>query len=766
MPVKKIIIILFLTPIFSTAQNYTLSGYIKDAKSGETLIGAGVFITNLKSGTVANTYGFYSISISKTDTLGIVFSFIGYKAQIKNIKLDHNISLDILMEPSSNELAGVIITAEKSDKNITRTQMGVIDVPMDKIEKLPAILGAPDVLKLIQLLPGVSAGQEGTTGFFVRGGNADQNLVQLDEAVVYNPNHLFGLFSTFNERAINKVTLIKGGFPAQYGGRLSSIVDITMKEGNNQSYHAAGGIGLSSADITIEGPIVKNKGSFIVSYRRTYLDLILKGINSVQNRPVTNTYNFYDLNVKLNYILGKNDRIFLSFFKGKDNATYTDASSLSYGIKFGNGTGTLRWNHLFSPKLFCNTSLIYDSYLLDLSSIQGKYYSQFYSSIKDITAKTEFQYFPNPKHTLLFGFNYTYHEFSPSGKSAKIPKKTPITAIDLNNIPHKYSNEFAAYINDEINISEKVGLNLGVRFPAFVDKSVTYTAIEPRVATKYVLNESTSIKAAYTVMNQYLHIVPSATAALPTDIWISSSLITKPQHSQQASLGLFKNFKQNNWETSVEVYYKNMQNQVAFKEGTQILQVTNIDSSLVFGKGWSYGAEFYIKKNYGKLNGWISYTLSWTNQKFPDLNYGNTFPFKYDRRHNIAIVGIYDLNKKWSFSAQFILNTGNAYTLPAGRANVNGGGTLYDGIYYDYTERNNARLNLYHRLDISATRTKQKIIFKHKYEQSWVFSIYNLYSHQNPYFVYLTVDPATKQPQAKQVSLLPIIPSVSFNFKF
>lgn len=750
-------------PFVTNAQNFTLSGYIKDSKSGEALIGANVFITKLKSGTVANTYGFYSISIPKTDTLGVVFSYLGYTAQIKSIKFDHNIILTILLEPAFNELSGVTISGERTNKNVFKTEMGVIDVPIQKIEQLPAILGEPDVLKLIQLLPGVQAGQEGTTGFFVRGGNADQNLVQLDDAVVYNPNHLFGLFSTFNERALNKVSLIKGGFPAQYGGRLSSVLDIKMKEGNNQTFHAAGGIGLITSNLTIEGPIVKDKASFIVSARRTYIDLLLKPFKVF---GAGNSYNFYDLNAKVNYKLGDKDRLFLSFFKGQDNATYTDASSLNYGIKFGNGTGTLRWNHLFSQKLFSNTSLIYNSYLLNLSSIQGKYYSQFYSAIHDINGKTEFEFFPNPKHTVLFGINYTYHTFSPSGKSAKIPKKTPIANLDLNNIPKKYSNEIALYANDDINITEKLGLSVGLRIPTFVDKNVAYLAIEPRGTIKYAVNNLASFKAAYTVMNQFLHIVPSATASLPTDIWIPSSKITKPQRSEQYAFGYFRNFKDNGWETSVEVYYKTMQNQVAFKEGSQLLEQTNIDSNLVFGKGWSYGAEFYIKKNIGHFTGWISYTLSWTNQKFKDLNYGNTFPFKYDRRHNLAIVGIYELNKRWTVSAEFVFNTGNAYTLPVGRANVYGGGSLYDGIYYDYTNRNNARLNPYHRLDISATRTKQRIIFKHKYEQAWVFSLYNVYSRQNPYFVYLTVDPVTKQRQAKQVSLLPIIPSVSFNFKF
>ncbi len=744
------------------AQSHTLSGNLRDAATGEALIGATVFVANQKLGAMTNNYGFYSLSLPDADSLIVVYSYVGYKAQAKSIAFHDDIALEIsLME--ANVLDDVVITSDRNNENVSSNQMGVIDIPIEKIQQLPAILGEPDLLKIIQTLPGVQPGQEGTTGFFVRGGNSDQNLVQLDEAIVYNPNHLFGLFSTFNTNALNKVTLIKGGFPAQYGGRLSSILDITMKEGNNQQLKVRGGVGLITSNLTIEGPIIKNRASFIVSARRTYLDLLLKPFKVI---PPGNSYNFYDINAKVNFKLNDANRLFLSYFRGLDNAAYADASSLSYGIQFGNRTATLRWNHLYSDKLFSNTSVIYNSYLLNLSSVQGKYYSQFYSRINDINAKSEYEFFPNPKHTIKFGGYYAYHIFTPSGKSAKIPKTQVITALDVNKIPQQYTTEFAGYLNDDINISPRLGVQLGLRIPGFIARNAAYLKLEPRATARYSFNEKSSMKASFTVMNQFLHNVPSSTASLPTDIWIPSSKVTKPGQSEQLSLGYFRNFDDNKWEASVETYYKQMQNQVLFKQGAQLLEQTKIDSSLVFGKGWSYGVEFFLKRNVGRFTGWASYTLSKTNQQFKDLNFGKPFPFKYDRRHNLSLVGVYEASKHWRFSSEFIFHTGNAYTLPTGRANFFQAGTLYDGSFVDYQGRNNARLKAYHRLDLAVTRKGEGQLFKRRFESLITLSIYNVYSRRNAYFVYLTVDPNTHAPLAKQVSLLPIIPSLSYNFNF
>jgi hypothetical protein len=757
----KAIFFLSIISLSVSAQNFTLSGYIKDAKSGEAVIGTSIFLTNTKSGASANTYGFYSITFKANDTLGVVFSSLGYQAQIKKLSGRQSQTLNIDLLENSSNLQEVVVKASRNDDNVQKTQMGVIDVPMKLANSLPVVLGERDIMKIIQLLPGVQAGNEGTTGFYVRGGNSDQNLVQLDEATVYNPNHLFGLFSTFNSNALNRVTLIKGGFPAQYGGRLSSVLDITMKEGNNKKVAVEGGIGLISSNITIEGPIKKEKGSFIVSGRRTYVDLLakpfVKGIG----------YTFYDLNAKINYQITPKDKLFLSGFYGNDNANYTGASSLNYGINFGNSTATFRWNHLFNQKLFANTSFILNNYHLGLSTIQSGYVAQLYSSIKDINAKTDFEYYPNQNHNIRFGVNFSTHTFAPFSASIKIPNSGKIPKFNPDSLAiNTHTNELAFYFNDEIKISPNFSLNVGLRVQYFYTKDISYKYLEPRISTKINLNQETSLKLSYTVMNQFLHLIPNSTASLPTDIWIPASKITAPQQSKQISLGIFKNFKENAYKTSLEVYYKDMKNQALFKEGTLLTQVSVIENNLTFGKGYSYGAELFIEKNSGKFNGWLAYTLSWTNQTFKDLNFGKEFPFAYDRRHNLSLVGNYDLSKHWMLSGAFVFNTGRPYTLPVGRVDVGNGGTLYNGTYADYTERNNYRLNNFHRLDVSAIYKKTRQIFHKSYESEWVFSIYNLYSRRNPYFVYLSTNEVTKLPVATQVSLLPAIPSVSYNFKF
>ncbi len=753
---------LLMTSVQAFSQTITISGYIRDADTKEALIGADIYEAGLRKGTTANEYGFYSLTLPEEDTLNVVISYTGYKPAARKITSKANIRLDVLLV-SSNVLDEVEVTASRNDDNVNKVQVGVIDVPMREIRNLPVLLGERDIFKVIQLLPGVQQAQEGTTGFLVRGGNTDQNLVQLDEATVYNPNHLFGLVSTFNINAINHVHFIKGGFPAQYGGRLSSILDITMKDGNKENYQVEGGIGLVSTNLTVQGPIIKDKASFIVSVRRSYLDLIEKAVVPA----ATTIYSFYDLNAKINYELGKNDKIIVSAFKGRDNGQYTGANSLNYGIGFGNSTATLRWNHLFGGNLFSNTSLIYNNYDLGLSTSQGNYYSLLYTGIKDINAKSDFTWIPSTKHLIKFGATYFYHTLSPASFSSKIPKsgKGRLT-LDSIRIAKRYSNEAAIYANHEWDISETFGLNYGLRVPYFVGDRKTYTRIEPRITAKINLGPTTSIKASYTVMNQFLHLVPYSTASLPTDLWVASSSVVKPENSQQYSLGLFKNLQENLYELSVEGYYKEMKNQVLFKQGTQLTPESNIEDQLTFGRGTSYGIEFFAKKNTGRLTGWASYTLSKTTQTFAELNFGNPFPFTYDRRHNLALVGTYQFNQKWSISVNFVLRSGNAYTIPPGRIPVAGDGTLYDGYYNDYTTRNNARLNAYHRLDISLSYKKERTIFGKKYDSEWVFGAYNIYSRLNPYFVYLTVDPVTKDTQAIQVSLLPIVPSVSYNFKF
>lgn len=760
----------FIAVIFSTvvssAQKITISGYVKDNANKEALIGASVVNANAKNGTSTNQYGFFSLTVTATDTVELVISYQGYQLQAKKIFANQNVQLNVLLEADAGTLGEVIVQAGKNNRNVQKPQMGVIDVPLRAIKNLPVLMGERDIMKIIQLLPGVQGGQEGTTGFYVRGGNLDQNLVQLDEATVYNPNHLFGLFSTFNVNAINNVQLIKGGFPAEYGGRLSSILNITMKEGNKTRYQVEGGIGLLSNNLTFQGPIQKHKSSFIISARRSHIDLLLKGFSAVRKSKKSTSYKFYDVNAKMNFELGKKDHLFLSFFKGNDNAAYNNANSLNYSTDFGNSTATIRWNHLFGSKIFSNTSVIYNDYNLGLSTSQNNYYSLLYTGVRDMTVKTDFTITPNTKHKIKTGFTFTRHQLAPASFSAAIPRRGNRLKINIDSINKLYSNEMAFYMGDEFDASEKFSVNYGIRVSLFTASGKTYSSIEPRITTKLSVGPDASIKASYTRMNQFLHLIPNSTAGLPTDIWVPSSNKTKPQSSTQYAIGYFRNFKENAIETSVEVYYKDMNNQVLFGEGKQLKINVNLDSLIVHGSGKSYGAEFFVKKNTGKLTGWVSYTISKTTQQFKDLNFGKDFPFKYDKRHNLAITASYQFTKTWTFSSVFVFTSGAAFTVPTGRISTLNSGSIFEGNYYVYEGRNNYRMASYHRLDLSFSNKKTVKMFKKRYEREWAFGVYNAYSRQNPYFVYFEIDALTSKPTAKQVSLLPIVPSVSFNFKF
>lgn len=744
------------------AQQHSISGTITDQQSGEFLIGATVILTATGEGTTTNNYGFYSLTVDGLDSTGLDIRYLGYQRQLKKIQLTSNIRLNIEMLPNNNTLNEVVITSDGTEKNIKSTEMSVIDIPTTKIKELPVILGEADVFKVVQLLPGIQAGNEGTTGYFVRGGNLDQNLVQLDEATIYNPNHLIGLVSAFNTRAINNVTLIKGGFPAQYGGRLSSILDISMKEGNKKRYRAEGGIGLISSQLTFEGPLIKDQSSFIISGRRTYLDWIAKPFLP---ENITTNYSFYDLNAKINYRLGANDRIFLSAFMAKDDAYYLQ-NGIEYTFLLDNRAATLRWNHLFGPKLFLNTSLIASRFQNDISAVQDNAYSNVISGIDDLTAKSELQFYPSQKHHLLMGFQFTSHTFRSSGDARVFNNLNQTPDLNIDSIPKKNFNEWAIHIQDDMKLSDKFSGKLGVRMPFFQSGDLSYLRIEPRASLKFLVGNTSSIKASYSMMNQFLHQIPSTTAAVPSDIWVPSSRRTRPQTSQQIALGYFRNFQDNTFESSVEIYYKNMKNQILFREGNQLISSLDVDDLLAYGKGWSYGAELFLKKSAGRFTGWASYTLSWTWQQFPDLNFGEKFPFRHDRRHDLSLVASYDLNEKWSISTTFVYASGSAYTLPVGRFISAYGPTLFEGNYFVYESRNNTRMNPYHRLNMAATYKKKRSVLGKKYDSEWVFSIYNLYSRQNPYFVYFSIDPVTEKPVATQVSLLPIVPSVSYNFKF
>ncbi len=619
---------------------------------------------------------------------------------------------------------------------------------------------------------------------YVRGGGPDQNLILLDDAVVYNPGHLFGFFSIFNGDAIKNVTLIKGGMPAQYGGRLSSVVDVSMKDGNMNDFQVEGGIGTIASRVSIQGPIKKEKSSFMLSGRRTYIDMLVKPFISKDNSFYGSGYYFYDFNAKFNYQFSNKDRIFVSGYFGRDVFKFNNSNrSFNIDIPWGNTTGTLRWNHVFNKKLFANTTLVYNDYNFDFGALQDNFNVRLKSGIRDVNLKSDFDYYLSPKHKFKFGAQYTYHQFSPSVVSGQQDS----VVFEPNNAQVKYAHEVGVYIQDDWELSDKIKINAGLRYSLFQqigpyadysrdpdgnktdstvygrgEKVKTYGGLEPRLTVRYALNDETSLKAAVTRNLQYIHLVTNAGSTLPTDVWVPSTLKVKPQISWQYALGFFKNFQDNMYETSVEVYYKQMQNQIEYREG-YTPGIEDPEDEFVFGDGWSYGSEFYINKARGKFTGWIGYSLSWTWRKFPLLNDGNKYPAKYDRRHDLSVVGIYELTPKWKLSGVFVYATGNATTYPERFYLVEG------VLAQQFSTINQYRLASYHRLDFSAIYTPKPFSTK-KFKSSWVFSIYNVYSRMNPYFVYFdqtgsAVD-GSLRIQAKQVSLFPIIPSVTWNFKF
>jgi hypothetical protein len=801
-----IFIVAFLITVFASsapAQNparFTLSGYVKDAQTGEYLIGANVYIKELLKGTSTNQYGFYSITIDKGDYT-LVASFLGYKEFSQPVKLDKNIRINIELQDAAFITKEIVITGEREDKNIQSTQMGKVDLDVEKIKTLPAFMGEVDLLKTIQLLPGVQSAGEGNSGYYVRGGGPDQNLILLDEAVVYNASHLFGFFSVFNADAVKNVSLTTGGMPAQYGGRLASVLDISMKEGNMKEYHAEGGLGFIASRLTVEGPIVKDTSSFMISGRRTFIDLFLREPFVAEGSAAEgNSYFFYDLNAKINYRLSDKDRLFISGYFGRDVFSFKSRETgFRAKIPWGNATASARWNHLFNEKLFMNTSLIFSDYNFSFEAEQQQFNFKLYSGVRDWNGKVDFNWFPSIMHNVKFGVNYTYHTFTPSTVEARSGE----TEFDLGEVIKLYSHEGAAYINDEWDITDRFAVNVGLRYTYFnqvgpfsryilnPDREVVdtikygkgesvqlYQNIEPRFSSKFTINKKSSVKASVTQNYQYIHMASLSSTSLPTDVWVPSSTRVKPQIGWQYAAGYFRNFKDNLWETSVEVYYKEMKNQVEYREGAQPDEDirNNQDNNFVFGDGWSYGVEFFVKKAKGRFNGWAGYTISWTDRKFPDLNGGKTFPAKYDRRHDFSIVLTYELNSKWTFGVTWVYATGNALTLPQSRLFLNGpidlGQLSADDanppqIYVEYGERNSYRQPSYHRLDISATFTGKK---RKRWQSSWNFSVFNVYNRYNPYFIYFnsSFDENTNQIklQAKQVSLFPVIPSVTYNFKF
>ncbi len=765
-----IFVLIQVNVLAQTNGEATLSGFVHDNGSGEELIGANVFFIDLEIGTTSNEYGFYSIT-APTGKYKVRFSFVGYKTLEKEIDLTTSEKINIALNLESLELDQVVIEAKKSDENIRSTIMGSMELTPKEIEFVPVILGEKDILKTMQLLPGISQAGDGSSGYFVRGGNIDQNLILLDEATVYNPSHLFGFFSVFNSDAIKNAKMIKGNMPPEYGGRLSSVLDIKMKEGNNQTLGFSGGIGLISSRLTIEAPIVKDKGSFLISGRRTYADLILK-LSSDEKLNNTELY-FYDLNLKANYKLGESDRMYLSGYLGRDVLGYSD----QFGFDWGNYTGTLRWNHLFSDKLFSNTSLIISDYDYSIEVDNESIMMKITSGISDINFKSDFQYFINPNNTMRFGVIGYHHTFVPGELSSEGG------SLNSKEVEKKYGIELGAYASHEYNVSHRLTLNYGLRYSHYLNvgpgntyrydeygtptDTTTYSrgdiinqygGIEPRISSTYLLNDISSMKLSYARNYQYIHLLSTSTTSTPIDVWLPTTDVVKPEISDQVALGYFRNFDNNNWETSVEVYYKYMQNQVDYVNGADIFLNEFIESQLTFGKGWSYGVELSLKKNIGRLTGWLSYTLSTTKREFDEINNGDPYSARQDRTHDFSITGIYKLNDTWTFSLNWIYYTGDAVTYPSGKYTV-AGNTLNL-----FTSRNGSRMPDYHRLDLGATLQFHK---SNTSETSLTFSLYNAYNRKNAYTI--SFEESSSNPlytEAVRLALFGVVPSITFNFRF
>lgn len=790
MPIKALGLFLILLSFQSLqAQNrFTISGYITEKGSKENLPGVTVYIPKSKAGTTTNNYGFYSITLPK-DSVEVVFSYVGFQAKKISFYLDKNISFNV--EMGAVELEEVVVTAEQ--KVSGETQMSTVDIPIEQIKQIPALMGEKDVLKVIQLMPGVQKGSEGSAGIYVRGGGPDQNLIILDEAPVYNANHLFGFFSVFNGDALKSVELIKGGFPARYAGRLSSVIDLQMKDGNKEKIHGEAGIGILSSRLTLEGPIIKNKCSFLVSARRTYIDALIYPFLPKDGKV---GYYFYDMNAKLNYVFNDKDRLYLSGYFGKDkfylNSKSADTESKA-GLDWGNATGTLRWNHLFNGRLFSNLSFIFTNYQLGIES-QEKYGSDYYnlkyvSNIRDFGAKYNFDFMPHPDHYVKFGVNSTWHHFVP--QALVIKSSSP--GNELNNKSHATDTyEGGIFIEDDWKVNPKLKMNIGFRLSGFSGNSNNFFNPEPRAGLRYLLGKDFSLKASYAMMNQYLHLLSNTGIGLPTDLWVPATNRVKPQQSQQVALGLAKDLPAKNLTVTVEGYYKWMKNVLSYKEGASFLNVGdngNIEAQndwqdkVVSGTGLSYGAEFLIQKKVGKFTGWIGYTLSWTWLQFDSLNFGERYPARYDRRHDISVVGIYKINDHITLSCTWVYGTGNAITLPVSSYGIEyhaiqgapqsqpGGGTniqigqsqLGDiARVNDYGQKNSVRMSPYHRMDIGIQFHKKL----KRCVRTFEFSVYNVYSHQNPFFYYTTYDEVSKKNKLMQLSLFPIIPSVSWSYKF
>ena len=779
--------VLFLVSFNGISQEkVTLSGHLTDADSGEDLLGARIAVNELPGvGAITNDYGFYSLTLPK-GTYTFTFKSISFETKTVIIELQSDLIYDLEMAPEGRMIGVIDVTGEKLDENVTSAEMGVDKINVKDVDNIPVLFGEKDIMKTMQLLPGVKSAGEGNSGFYVRGGSADQNLILLDEAPVYNASHLLGFFSVFNSDALKDVKLYKGGAPAEYGGRLSSVMDIKMKDGNAKQLSVSGGLGLISSKLTIEAPIVKDKGSFIVSGRRTYADLFL-GFSKNPAAENSILY-FYDLNAKANYRIGKNDRVFISGYFGRDKFGFSD----QFGFDWGNATGTVRWNHLYSDRLFGNTSLIFSNYNYKIKFGSGDESFQIGSEIQDINFKEDFNFYINSNNTLNFGGNFIHHTFRPG----EIETGSDIDFV-LNDIDERRSLESALYISNEQSIKKRWKIVYGLRYSNFVqigpgdiysfnengditestaydkwEKVQAYNGLAPRLSASYILNEKSSIKGSFARTYQYIHLVSNSTSSLPTDVWMPSSNNIKPQIADQVAVGYFRNFLDNMLEFSAEAYYKNMQNVIDYRDGAEVTLNPAVEGELLYGIGRAYGLELLLKKRRGKFTGWVSYTLSRTERQFDEINNGAWYAARQDRTHDFSVVAMYNFTERLSISGTWVFYTGNAVTFPSGKYEI------FGQTVDLYSERNGYRMPDYHRLDLGVTLlnkkfkmvadpiTGEEVKVAKKFESSWNFSVYNAYGRENAFSIDFRTNETTGVTEAVQLSLFKIVPSVSYNFKF
>lgn len=781
-----IILLIFGSSIAFSQEKFTLSGTISEEETGETLLGVNVILPKLQTGTVTNEYGFYSITLPKGN-YEIVISNIGYANQRINIELSENIKRDFILSQDTQSLDEVVIEADSEKLNIRSSQMSANTLSSATIKKIPVVLGEVDVIKSLTLLPGVTSAGEGASGFNVRGGAADQNLILLDEATLYNSSHLFGFFSVFNPDAIKDLTLYKGGIPAQYGGRVSSVLDIYQKDGNKRNYQATGGIGLVASRLLLEGPIKRDTASFLIGGRSSYAHLFLPLFGN------DNIAYFYDLNTKVSYNLNKNNRLFLSGYFGRDVFKISE----SFGNTFGNTTLNLRWNHLYSDKLFSNLSMIYSDYYfgLELKFVEFK----FDSGIRNFNLKYDLTHYISDNLRLRYGLNSIYYKFNPG--TVKPTRET--SGVNPSKLTDKYAWENAVYGAAEIKVSDDISAQTGLRLSAFTrlgqselfqyenDNPVLYNEafgiyekakpndtisykrsetiksfahLEPRLAISYSLNDNSSLKASYNRMVQYIHLISNTTSPTPFDIYAPSGKYIDPQVADQVAIGYFKNFE--NYSFEVETFFKKVHNRLDYIDGADLIANNAIEQILLKGQARAYGLEVLLRKNTGKLQGWFAYTLSNSEQRTPGrtvvesgINNGDWYKTSWDKTHDFSVTGSYKISKSWTFGSNFIFQTGRPTTFPEGQYNY------YGMVVPVYEARNSSRMPAFHHLDISATLTP-KPEKERRWRGEWVFSIYNVYNKKNAASITFSENVDTNQNEAVQLSIFGIVPSITYNFKF